>query len=402
MKTNDRWKRVSLFQILETLENGSRPKGGIKKIEEGIPSIGGEHLSADGRFDFENLRLVSKEFYSSLKRGKIKPQDVLVVKDGATTGKTSFVGNDFPYEESAVNEHVFILRGRKEIIEQKFLFYHLRSPIGQKQVDANFHGAAIGGINTQFAKNYFLSLPPIDVQRRLVSILEKAEQLQQWRKESDKLTNDYLNSVFLKMFGDPLKNDKGWEMDRLENVATIERGRFSPRPRNDPAYYNGEYPFIQTGDISSSHGLLYRWSQTLNYKGRKISKSFSTGTIVIAIVGATIGETAILCQEVYAPDSVVGIKVNPEKANNFYIEYVLRFWKQLFRAIAPHTARANINLKIIKPIKIPLPPINLQNKFGEISKYYFTVRDCELNSEQQINNLFNILMDRAFSGELLC
>lgn len=197
MKTNDRWKRVSLFQILETLENGSRPKGGIKEIEEGIPSIGGEHLSPNGRFDFENLRLIPKEFYSSLKRGKIKRQDVLVVKDGATTGKTSFVANDFPYKESAVNEHVFILRGKKEVIEQKFLFYHLHSPTGQKQIDANFHGAAIGGINTQFAKNYFLNLPPLSVQRRLVSILDKTEQLKVWREESDKLTNDYLYNVFL-------------------------------------------------------------------------------------------------------------------------------------------------------------------------------------------------------------
>lgn len=72
----------------------------------------------------------------------------------------------------------------------------------------------------------------------------------------------------------------------------MERGRFSPRPRNDPKYFNGEYPFIQTGDISSSNHRLSEYKQTLNEQGIKVSKKFCVGTIVMAIVGATIGSNS--------------------------------------------------------------------------------------------------------------
>jgi type I restriction enzyme S subunit len=81
---------------------------------------------------------------------------------------------------------------------------------------------------------------------------------------------------------------------------------------------------------------------------------------VIAIVGATIGMTAILEVEVYCPDSVVGIQVNAAKASKEYVEFLLRFWRPVFLAQAPETARANIHLDTLRPLRIPLPPLPLQ------------------------------------------
>lgn len=103
----DGWIYVSLDDALATLESGARPKGGVKKILVGVPSIGAEHLDGKGGFNFKNIRFIPAEFYKRLNRGIIKPLDVLVVKDGATTGKTSIVTSDFPFKESNVNEHMF-------------------------------------------------------------------------------------------------------------------------------------------------------------------------------------------------------------------------------------------------------------------------------------------------------
>ena len=101
------WTPTSLDCILETLEAGKRPKGGVKKSTKGIPSLGGEHLNSEGNFNFQKLKFVPLEFFESMSKGHVKFDDVLIVKDGATTGKVSFVRKDFPYSKAAVNEHVF-------------------------------------------------------------------------------------------------------------------------------------------------------------------------------------------------------------------------------------------------------------------------------------------------------
>jgi type I restriction enzyme S subunit len=290
-----------------------------------------------------------------------------------------------------------VAKVKESSISAKYVYYYLHHNI--HLLEAGFRGAGLKHISKSYIRRMRISIPRNrKTQDKVVSILDKVEQINQWRRASIGLTDDYLKSIFLEMFGDPIKNDRNWKTKRLENIAMVERGKFSPRPRNDPAYYDGEFPFIQTGDISSSNGILCEWSQTLNEKGKKVSRSFSAGTVVIAIVGATIGETAILGREFYAPDSVVGINVNPKEANNFYIEYLLRFWKPIFRAHAPETARANINLRILKPLEIPVPPLELQNEFGEIMEKYYNAKEKQESSQKQINDLFNALLQKAFRG----
>ncbi len=166
-------------------------------------------------------------------------------------------------------------------------------------------------------------------------------------------------------------------------MATVERGKFTPRPRNDPSYYGGKFPFIQTGDISDSGGRLHTWTQTLNEKGTRVSRSFSPGTIVIAIVGATIGKTAILEVEVFCPDSVVGIQVDQKQATKEYIEFLLRFWRPTFLAQAPETARANINLDTLRPLRVPVPPLSLQKKFSDLVDRLEQLRSAQRESLRQ-------------------
>ena len=176
--------------------------------------------------------------------------------------------------------------------------------------------------------------------------------------------DEIVASKFVEMFGDPLNPA---DSVLLKDAAELARGRFSPRPRNDPQYYNGEYPFVQTGDIANCNHRLSNYKQTLNEKGIKVSKSFSPGTILIAIVGATIGATAILQREVYAPDSVIGITVN-EQYDPVFMEMLLRFWRDELLRIAPESARANINLDILGKVKIMTAPLNKQREFALFSE----------------------------------
>ena len=206
----------------------------------------------------------------------------------------------------------------------------------------------------------------VDRLDRILGLIEK-------RREQLLQLDQLVKSRFIELFGDPLHPVHS---RALGDVAVLERGRFSPRPRNDPRYYGGDYPFIQTGDIAGCGHRLSEYRQTLNEKGIHVSKKFSAGTIVIAIVGATIGATAILEIDVYAPDSVIGISVNDELYNNVFMEALLQFWQPELVRIAPESARANINLRILQSIPIIDVELPRQLQFASFveqtdkSKYY--------------------------------
>ncbi|MQW93035.1 restriction endonuclease subunit S [Acinetobacter sp. dk771] len=168
-----------------------------------------------------------------------------------------------------------------------------------------------------------------------------------------------------------------WDVKNYRFASKIYRGKFGHRPRNDPSLYDGEYPFIQTGDVARAGKYIQTYSQTLNEKGKAVSQVFTSGTLVMAIA-ANIGDTAILNFEAYAPDSVVGFK--PHK--NIDLEF-LRFSfiasLQALKQTAVQSTQANLNVERIGALKTTFPPLSEQI---EISNY--------LNAEnEKINHLIS-------------
>ena len=270
--------------------------------------------------------------------------------------------------------------------------------IALKRIEHRTPFATVKHLSSEELKEETIPLPDLFEQQRIAEQLGQADRLLCTRRFARDLTDTFLPASFLELFGDPLRNARGWSVYELEELATVERGKFTPRPRNDPSYYGGRFPFIQTGDISASEGRLRSWTQTLNDKGVKVSRSFPPGTVVIAIVGATIGMTAILDVDVYCPDSVVGIQVNPKAATKEYIEFLLRFWRPVFLAQAPETARANINLDTLRPLRIPVPPLPLQQKFADLVERVERLRAVQREALRQAEHLFTSLLHRAFRG----
>nr|UKE85564.1 restriction endonuclease subunit S [Pectobacterium sp. PL152] len=153
----------------------------------------------------------------------------MIVKDGATTGKVSYVSSDFPFERAAINEHLFALTVDSAIAHPRYVFSFLKSPQGQKEILKDFRGAAIGGISRGFAKLAKIPLPSPNDQIRIVHLLDKVEGLIAQRKQHLRQLDELLKSVFLEMFGDPVRNEKGWNNIQFsELLAEIESGK-SPK-----------------------------------------------------------------------------------------------------------------------------------------------------------------------------
>lgn len=166
------WIETAFDKLLLCLETGKRPKGGVSSIKEGVPSIGGEHLDNGGGFRFGKIKYVPDEFAKNMSKGIVESEDILIVKDGATTGKCSFVEQDFPFDFAVLNEHVFKCKVFPEL-HSKFYFYFLFSRLGQKRILENFRGSAQGGISTSFAANTAVPLAPLPEQRAIVAKLDR-------------------------------------------------------------------------------------------------------------------------------------------------------------------------------------------------------------------------------------
>jgi type I restriction enzyme S subunit len=152
---------------------------------------------------------------------------------------------------------------------------------------------------------------------------------------------------------------KSWEVRSLSEVSELSRGKFSHRPRNDPAFYDGDFPFLQTGDIPTDNLDIAYFSQSLNEKGLQVSRLFPKGTLVMTIA-ATVGEVAFLTFDSCFPDSLVGITANESLVRQYFLLFCLRFRKQVLIQEAPESAQKNLNLDILNPFQVAVPPLHEQ------------------------------------------
>jgi type I restriction enzyme, S subunit len=144
-----------------------------------------------------------------------------------------------------------------------------------------------------------------------------------------------------------------WEIKKLGELSKIERGKFSARPRNDPKYYGGETPFLQTGDIVRSKGKISTFSQSLNKEGVKVSRVFPAGTLFFTIA-ANIGDVGITNFATACPDSLVAISPKPHVSKEWLL-YELSSRKKDFENISSLSAQLNINLEKLRPYLLPVP-----------------------------------------------
>lgn len=306
-----------------------------------------------------------------------------IVKDGSGVGRVGL----YPAYSSLLGTMQYILP--KENIDIAYLMYALR----KMKLGETFSGAAIPHIYYKDYRKNELNYREVSEQKAISEELSCIENTIVICENKILTLDELVKSRFIEMFGEPLQPQKSRP---LGDMALLERGKFSPRPRNDPQYYNGIYPFVQTGDVANCNHRLVSYHQTLNEKGIKVSKRFSSGTILIALVGATIGATAILEIDAYAPDSLIGITPRQGVCDNVFLEILLQFWQPELKRIAPDAARANINLGILENIPIIDVDFAMQENFA------FFVRKIDklkLIVQKQIENLqelFDSKMDKYF------
>ncbi|MHB8226210.1 restriction endonuclease subunit S [Acidithiobacillus sp.] len=242
-------------------------------------------------------------------------------------------------------------------------------------------------------------VPNLDDQIRIAHLLGKVEGLIAQRKQHLQQLNDLLKSVFLEMFGDPVRHEMGWERPPLEKLGSLNRGVSKHRPRNAPELLGGKYPLIQTGEVSNAGTYITSFSHTYSDIGFAQSKLWPSGTLCITIA-ANIAQTAILTYEACFPDSVVGFTAFEKEAHPLYVHGLFLFFQKILEKNAPAAAQKNINLEILRGLEVPKPPIGLQQQFATIVEKVESIKSRYQYSITQLDALYGTLSQQAFKGEL--
>lgn len=296
-------------------------------------------------------------------------------------------------EQFAVSTDCLVAKPKKEFLV-KFVYYFISS--NNWILENGFKGAGLRHISKSYISKIEIPLPPLEEQECIVHKLDAAHTLQQKRKEAIALLDNYLKAVFLEMFGDPVKNPKGWGKEKFGDIGTLDRGMSKHRPRNAPELLGGDHPLIQTGDVSNAGMYIKEFHSTYSNLGLSQSKKWRKGTLCITIA-ANIAKTGILTFDACFPDSVVGFIPDSNKTNNEFMHYWMSFFQKILETNAPESAQKNINLKILRDLDVIAPPMELQNKFAEVVEKVELMRDKMTHQGFQFEANFNALMQVDFN-----
>jgi type I restriction enzyme S subunit len=228
--------------------------------------------------------------------------------------------------------------------------------------------------------------------------------LRQKRQRANQLTSKIIQSVFLKMFGDPVKNPKRWETRKLGQLATrITKGE---SPKWQGFEYVAEGPlFIRSENVQWGSLDLSNQARIPVKFHQKLKRSvLQPNDVLINLVGASIGRAAMVPDAVKEANvnQAVGVISLAEILKPEYLVQLLIFpsVQKLIQKEKVEAARANISLTDLRHLTVPVPPVRLQDRFAEFCRKSETIRDRQNDSLTEINELFHSLMHKAFRGEL--
>jgi len=200
------------------------------------------------------------------------------------------------------------------------------------------------------------------------------------------------------------KLPEGWCWATMPQPGKLNRGKSKHRPRDEPKLYSGPYPFIQTGDIRKSGGVVREHSQTYSVEGLKQSRLWPAGTFTITSA-ANIAETGILTYPACFLDRVVGFVHDGAPATVRYVESFIRTAKEKLAQFAPATVQKNINLDVLQKVAIPLPPVAEQERIvAEVERRLSVVEELSAlvtANLQRATRLRQAILQKAFEGKLV-
>ena len=405
------WCMRRLAACIDQLESGAREQSDATRAN-GVPNLGGEHISVDGDLLLGNLRFVSREFFARQRRGVMRRGDILLVKDGATIGKVAHL-NSMPFEYGSINEHVYILRPRSTC-HSRFIYYYLRSPGAQDGIWQSVTGSAQPGLSASFTKSLYFPLPPLPEQRviaryldymdrrfrryitakeRLIELLEEQKRAVINQAVTRGLDPDVpLKPSEVEWLGDIPAH---WEVRRLKFLATKFGSGITPRG-GASVYQESGIPFIRSQNVHFDGMRMDGVARIDAVLHEKLSSSHVfAGDVLLNITGASIGRTCAVPYDFKIGNVNQHVCIVRPKNDVISSEYLAAFLSNSYiqreiRLELGGASREGLNLDSICSFRILVPPrIEQERLVDHVTK---TMSNVARNSEH-INRLIELIKE---------
>jgi type I restriction enzyme S subunit len=326
------------------------------------------------------------------------PAGNIVVPTRMALGRT--VINDVPI---AINQDLKALIVDSAQIDRDYLYHFLLTKASY--FESRGKGATVKGITLDVLKELEVPKPPLVEQRRIANILDKADAIRTKRREVLNLADEFLRSVFLDMFGDPVVNPKGWPMLPLRDCSErIQIGPFGTQLHQED-YIDGGVPIVNPTHIVDGK---IRANNLLSISEQLHSKlpeyHLIEGDVIMGRRGE-MGRCALVTEVESGFMCGTGslfIRSDKTKVLPIYLTNVLssNSAKSAFERASLGATMPNLNKGIVSDFEIGIPPIEHQEKFSNLVAINSRLNKKLVNATAEANVLFNSLQQRAFTGQL--
>lgn len=398
------WKEVELKQIVveEKFSIVDGPFGtqlhSYEYVDKGIPLIRVTNIE-ERKFNFNDLKFISEKKYNELERSSVKKDDILISKTG-TIGRAC----KFPkkFEKAIISSSCAKIKIDQKKADLNYILFFLNSELVYNQLLQSSKGTTRLGFNLTALRKVKIILPPPIIQKKLAQILEKGEKLKQKREESDKLTKNYLRSIFYKMF-----YIGKYKKVKLKDLCSLITKGTTPTTYGHSFIKNG-INFFKIENIDEDGHIIINQSKCISNKAHNLLKrsKLAEGDIIFSIAGA-LGRVATIKKEhlpgnINQAIAIIRLKFN-NTINKRYLEFYLKSNIVIQQIIENRrgVAQLNLNLWQVGNLEILVPPISIQKKFAKIVEQVEKLKLKQKKSKEKIDEVSNSLMQKAFKGELV-
>ena len=387
-----------LSNLCKVITKGTTPTSiGYNFSDNGIIFLRVQNING-GQVNYEQQTLFIDELtHKALSRSQILAGDILVSIAG-TIGRAGIVPENAP--PLNCNQAVAIVRTNGSIF-RPYLRHWLESNDAQSQMIGSTVTGTIANLSLTQIGNLRVPLPPIAEQKRIAEILDRTQSLISKRKEAIAKLDTLTQSIFIEMFGDPVTNPKGWKTQPLRLICD----EINDCPHSTPAWTEHGVICLRTSNLTKGG---WNWDDTRfvteeTYHERSKRGYIQTNDIILSREG-TVGIAAIVTSEMKVSMGQRLVQVRPSSSyltSEFLLRYLLYVLEptRLSRLMVGSTSQ-HLNVKELRDLSIPNPPISLQQKFSDQMVILEKLKATHRASLSELQALFASLQHRAFRGEL--
>ena len=363
-----------LGQICNVTTGQGSPQDPTAFSEAGIPFIRAGSLGGLLAGKRENQFELINEANAKKFRLKLFPKDTVIF---AKSGMSAKIGRVYRLKMPCYLVSHLAAASPAESVDPGYLHrWFEKNPPSQL-----IENDAYPSIKTSVIKSVKIPLPPLPEQRRIAAILDKADAIRRKRQQAIRLTEEFLRSVFLYMFGDPVNNPKGWEVVKLQNLVNFTTGKLD----SNAAIGGGQYPFF-----------------TCSRENFQIDKyAFDCEALLLAGNNASADYSVKYYKGKFnAYQRTYVITMARDDLSIRYMQYALEMKLQDMKRLSKGTNTKYLTLGILNELKFQVPDKNSQSRFEAIKEKL--AKQCDQHNKALLftENLFNSLGQRAFRGKL--